>query len=149
MTGVRKLQDKGWDIFLQGSCNIHWTESEDLLQARPSCSVCTSGGIDRLLETGWPQPNLARTHLLSNPECWPVQYFLKSTLRYNLLTIKCTHLKCTFSRSSMSSDKCTLFCSHHAKSRKKHAHHPSCPFSVNLHTPLPQPTTDLISITIN
>lgn len=75
----------------------------------------------------WPTNTFCLVHRALTTQ----YFFFKSTLRYNLLTIKCTHFKCTVPMSSINSNKCTFSCNHHFQSRK-HSHHASCPFAVFL-----------------
>lgn len=119
MTGVKKLQeDEAWNIFLRWSCKkAHYhpliqQEFEDLLWAGHSCSMHVWGCIDQLSEIDHNQSWHANTF---SPQGWLIQYF-KSTLRYNLLIIKCT-----LSMSSVSSDKSTFLCSQYPQSRKNHS----------------------------
>lgn len=87
MTGVRNCRRMRMGYLLITELQLIKQKSEGLLQARHSCSVRVGGGIDQLLETGWPQPNLAGKQLLSSPECWPVQYILNK--RWGVIYSQC------------------------------------------------------------
>lgn len=117
---------------------------EELLWARHSCSTHARvwgsvWGIDQLsqadLNQSWQANIFCSVHNVD-----PYNIF-SSTLRYNLLTIKCMYFKCTL---SISSDKCHSYVV--TLPRKNTFPSPLKSSYSRSPLPTPAPLTDLISI---